>query len=109
MTTLLDFYSALGALPKPKLYAASYDLNTFGQDYSGIILKLEGMGAVRVQLSHWWVTSTSTAAALRNELMPYIDYNDSLLVAELSGEVSGWENREDLRNWMNAALARRAA
>lgn len=91
------------------LHQVSYDLNQWGQNYPGMISELERLGAVRVQLSTWWLVSYLTATQLRVNLMPFIDFNDSLLVAELSGEVSGWENRDDLRNWMNAVLARRAA
>lgn len=91
----------------PKLHAVSYDLNVVGQNYTGITTRLEALGAVRVQLSHWWVSSYRSAQTLWQDLLPYIDYNDSLLVAELSGDVWGWENRENLRNWMNAVLAAR--
>lgn len=91
----------------PKLHAVSYDLNVIGQNYAGITARLEALGAVRVQLSYWWVSSYWSAQTLWQDLLPYIDFNDSLIVTELSGDVWGWENREDLRNWMNAVLAAR--
>ena len=94
---------------KLRLLDVSYDLRVVGQDYPGLTRKLEGMVAVRIQQSKWWVVTPLTATAMRNELLSYIDGNDSLLVEELSGDVAGWEPRPPLRDWMNMVLASRAA
>lgn len=105
--TIADFYSALTR--PPSLYDIAYDLNAWGQNYPAVIGRLQSMGAVAVQKSKWWVQSHHTATELRDQLLPLMDGNDSLMVAALTGDVAGYEQREDLRNWMNAALARRAA
>jgi hypothetical protein len=109
MTTPDNNFLSLFSLYPPKLFDISYDLNVWGQNYPGVIAEIERMGGVRVQMSKWWVMSHRSAAALRDHLLPLIDFNDSLMVAELTGDVAGYENRPDLRAWMNAALERRAA
>ncbi|HEV7290926.1 MAG TPA: hypothetical protein VGN79_01300 [Devosia sp.] len=90
------------------LYVVSYDLRVWGQDYPNLIAQLEQFGALRVQQSLWWVTSYHSAASLRDQLMTYMDGNDSLMVGLLS-DVAGYEGRADVRAWIEVYLRRHAA
>ena len=110
MTAPTNYLTGIaGLLGNPHLFDISYDLNAFGQNYPGVIAEIQRMGGVRVQASKWWVTSYQSATALRDRLRPLMDFNDSLMVAELTGDVAGYEHRQDLRDWMQAVLNARAA
>jgi hypothetical protein len=66
-----------------KAFLVSYDLDKPGQNYARIISALERLGAVRVLLSQWALNSTLTAVELRNQLRPFLDSNDRMLVTEI--------------------------
>ena len=69
-------------------YLISYDLRKPGQDYKDLIATLRSWGAVRVLLSEWLLSTTATAAQIRDALSPLIDSNDGLLVTGLTGEAA---------------------
>lgn len=71
------------------LYLVSYDLMTKVQNYPLIIGRLTQYGALRVLDSLWIVRSPAAVGAVRDDLAKYIDPNDRLFVATLSGE-SAW-------------------
>lgn len=79
-----------------KTYLIGYDLNKSGQDYKDLIDK------IKATFSTWWhhldstwiVKSDLSAVQIRNLLKPFIDSNDELLVASLSGE-SAWAGFND--------------
>jgi hypothetical protein len=75
-------------------YEVSYDLHQPGRDYQPLWNRLAEWKAVRVLESVWIVPAASTAAALRDDLIRYLDTNDSLFVSGMTGETA-WKN---LRN-----------
>ena len=88
-----------------RMYTVSYDLLKPNQNYDGLISRLNALGAVRVQLSQWIVRlSSGDAVALRDDLMRFIDSNDRLLVAGLTGEAA-WSNLMASPNSVKQALA----
>ncbi len=74
-----------------KTYIIGYDLNKAGQNYDELINKIKST------FNLWWhhldstwiVKSNLTAVQIRDTLKQFIDSNDELLVASLSGE-SAW-------------------
>ena len=72
-------------------YQIDYDLRRPGQNYSGLIERLQQLGAVKVLLSTWVLRSAADAVTIRDDLKRFIDGNDSLLVTGLTGEAA-WFN-----------------
>jgi hypothetical protein len=60
-----------------------------GNDYIALAEAIERLGRTwECPGSTWVVATDKTAADIRDELRPYLDTNDELLVAELSGDVA---------------------
>jgi len=78
-----------------KSYLIGYDLNKTGQDYTKLIEQIKKLGLWWNCLdSTWIIKSNSSAKDIRNHLKKYIDDNDELLVAKLSGEAA-WAGFDD--------------
>lgn len=71
-------------------YMIGYDLNTPGQDYDELIpaIKKRFKTFLHRLDSTWIVRTNMTAEEIRDYLLPYIDYSDELLVAQLTGEAA---------------------
>lgn len=74
-----------------KRFVVSYDLRKPGQNYEPLWKRLAEWKAVRVLESVWIIRWDSTAEKIRDDLGKYIDANDGLLVAALTGE-SAWRS-----------------
>ena len=87
-------------------YMIGYDLNKTGKDYKGLIDKIKGT------FSNWWhcldstwiVKSNMNATQIRDLLKPFIDGNDELLVAKLSGEAAWTGFDEACSDWLKKNL-----
>jgi len=67
-----------------------YDLNKPVQNYTKLIQRLQEFPNWWHYLDSTWIVRTDmTCAAIRDELLKYIDANDELLVADLTG-VAAW-------------------
>lgn len=110
MSHLPAVNSFLGSIVSgpPTLYAVCYDLRVQGQDYPGLTNELLRLGGIRIQQSLWWVPSYYDAVGLRDRLGPFMDGNDSLMVAEI-GSVAGFESRPAVRAWIERYLQLRIA
>lgn len=76
-------------------YVIGYDLNQPGQDYEELYEQIKSYGTWLHHLdSTWFVKTNHTSAQIRNYLQQFIDDNDKLLVAELSG-VAAWTGLND--------------
>jgi hypothetical protein len=66
-------------------YVITYDLQTPGKDYRKLQAALEGkLNATRILLSVWLSNRTgTTATAIRDYLLQFIDTNDRLLVIDI--------------------------
>lgn len=72
-------------------YLIGYDLNKTGQNYETLIAEIKKIGAWWHHLdSTWIVKSDLTAVQIRDKLSPFVDSNDELLVALLSG-TAAWK------------------
>jgi len=78
-----------------KTYVVGYDLNKPGQNYTKLIERLQSYPNWWHYLDSTWVIKTDwTTMQLRDDLLPYIDKNDELLVVRLEGE-GAWYGFED--------------
>ena len=68
-------------------FVASYDLRK-NRSYEPLWTRLGEWGAVRALESLWLISADTTAAAIRDDLVRYIDADDGLVVARLSGEAA---------------------
>lgn len=88
-----------------KSYLIGYDLNKTGQDYETLIEQIKKLGTWWHHLdSTWIVKSDLTAVQIRDNLKPYIDDNDELLVARLSGEAAWTGFSERGSKWLKNNL-----
>lgn len=70
-------------------FIVSYDLRKPQRDYSTLYTRLTAWSALRVLESVYIITSTqSDSATIRDDLAQYIDANDGLLVAKLTGDAA---------------------
>ena len=65
-------------------FLVSYDLMKPGQNYNGLINRLQTLRAKKVLLSAWALSGNHTCVALRDDLRRFIDANDRLLVSTLN-------------------------
>ena len=73
-------------------FFVSYDLRKPTRDYSNLYTRLAAWKALAVLESVWIITSTdATSVSIRDDLAQYVDSNDGLLVARLTGEAA-WRN-----------------
>lgn len=75
------------------LYLISYDLRTPGQDYPDLTRTLTALGAQKVLLSQWLVSSALGPLALVQHLITNgrLDGNDRILVTEVTKNCA-WRN-----------------
>jgi hypothetical protein len=72
-------------------YWVSYDLDKPGQDYTDLIAAIRKLGGERILLSDWLIKGSFTAEQLRDHLTQFMDGNDRIFVAALTGEAA-WRN-----------------
>jgi hypothetical protein len=73
------------------LYCISYDLNSPGQDYSGLFKAIESCGAWWHYLDSTWLVDTDySAESIYARLKPHLDDNDRVLVVRVGSESQGW-------------------
>jgi hypothetical protein len=96
--------------PKPsdlmKSYLIGYDLNKPGKDYADLFSAIKKIAGTWWHCldSTWIIKSDSSAAAIRDALMPHIDKNDELLVVQLVGE-GAWVGFDDqCSSWLKEQL-----
>ncbi|AYA02261.1 SinR family protein [Acinetobacter sp. WCHAc010034] len=73
-----------------KSYMIGYDLNKSGKNYSGLTEKIKEISGTWWHHldSTWIVKSEKSAVEIRDLLSPFIDADDELLVAGLSGDAA---------------------
>lgn len=87
-------------------YLVTYDLRNPQRDYSKLYTRLNAWRALQVLESvHVINSDSSTSASLRADLAGYVDSNDGLFVAKLTGEAA-WQrvncDNQALKNKLTA-------
>lgn len=73
-------------------FIITYDLRKPGRDYQSLIDKIKTYNsACKPTESTWIIKSTEKPASIRDTLLKYMDSNDRLFVAGLSG-YGAWSN-----------------
>ena len=87
-------------------YIITYDLHKVGQNYDGLIDQIKESYPTNwhVQLSVWIVQTASTSAQIRDNLKPYLDSNDKLFVAKLTGEAAWFRYSQNVTDWLKKNL-----
>lgn len=74
----------------------AYDLNSPGQDHDRLTDAIKEMGAWWHHLDSTWLVKTELPVVeVRDRLKPYMDSNDELLVADVTGDVRAWRGSSD--------------
>jgi hypothetical protein len=73
------------------LYWIGYDLDEPGQNYNDVLKRLTVLGAKRVLKSDWLLSHSAAAGAIRDDLRRFLDANDRIIVAKLTG-TAAWYN-----------------
>lgn len=82
-------------------FLISYDLIS-NKDYSSLYKAIRDYGSFAHVLESVWIVKSSTSSSdIRNNLKSYIDSDDKLFVAKLSGE-SAWTNlSKEVSDWIH--------
>jgi hypothetical protein len=83
-------------------FVVSYDLRQPQRFYEPLWKRLGEWKAQRVLQSVWIIEWDSSCVAIRDDLQKYVDSNDGLLVAALTGE-SAWTKLDDQGRALKAA------
>ncbi len=82
-----------------------YDLNKTGQNYQKLIEQIKTYGTYWHCLdSTWIIRSSKSATEITNHLKTYVDSNDELLVAKLSGEAAWVGFNTECSDWLKENL-----
>lgn len=88
-----------------KSYLIGYDLNNPGQDYEELIEAIKLYSPWWHHLDSTWIIKTDDdAKTIRDHLKAYIDKNDELLVARLSGEAAWTGFNKKGSDWLKNNL-----
>lgn len=84
-------------------YIVTYDLRAPGRNYDSLYEALRSYGTYyHIQESVWIIVSNRSATEICDHLLTFIDSNDSLFVARLSGEAA-WFGVPD-SDWLKRNL-----
>lgn len=87
------------------VFLITYDLNNPGQNYAQLIKKIKSYPDwAKISDSSWCVWSAAQSTSIRDSLKVYLDQNDKLLVAKLSGQAAWSGLSSDVSNWLHDNL-----
>lgn len=69
-------------------FVITYDLRKRGRDYEKLYDRLRDWKAISVLESVWIISWDSESTIIRDDLKQYIDDNDALFVAKLTGQAA---------------------
>lgn len=83
-----------------------YDLNKAGKNYDGLITSIKDSPDWWHYLDSTWLVKTNlTVEAMRNQLSPYIDNDDELLVIDATDADAAWVGfNNDAARWLREKL-----
>ncbi len=88
-------------------FIITYDLNKTGQNYKNLEDAIKSYGTwAKITTTTYTIVTNSSAVDVRNYLQKYIDSNDELFVAKLSGEAAWTGLGTDQANWLTKNLSR---
>jgi hypothetical protein len=90
-----------------KTYLIGYDLNKSGKNYDGLIDKIKEIPTLWWHHldSTWIIKTDQSAVQVRDQLKPYLDSDDELLVVRLTGEGAWTGFNERGSKWLKDNLS----
>jgi hypothetical protein len=86
------------------VYSVTYDLNSPGQNYKGLINELESFPSrIHLLKSEWLIGTTQSAQQISDVLLKHTDKGDRLLVIKVTDYKQGWLT-QDQWDWINQAF-----
>ena len=84
------------------LYSITYDLSNPGRDYDSLSNAIKSYSRWWHQSGSAWVISVNNTSSteIRDYLKQFIDSNDKIFVAKLSGEWAGFGFTQEEYDWM---------
>lgn len=89
------------------LYTISYDLSNPGRDYESISNAIKNYGFWWHQTGSVWIISAANTntTQIRDYLKQFIDQNDKIFVARLSGEWAAYGFTQEEYDWIKSQNA----
>ena len=85
-----------------KTIMVDYDLISPGQKYEAISQYMKAHAWAKPLKSTWLIRTTKSAAQVRDDVKRLIDYNDKLLVTDVTHAEMAWYGLpQDVANWIN--------
>jgi hypothetical protein len=82
-------------------FLITYDLNTQGQNYKGLNDAIKSYDNwAKIATTTYIIKSSSNTGAIRDHLRKFIDDNDELIVAELTGVTSWYGLSKEVADWL---------
>lgn len=83
----------------------SYDLIAPNRNYDKLYDGIKNYGTwARINESLWIIKSDDTSTQIRDNLKSFIDENDKLIVAKLSGEGAWFNLSDEISKWLKSNL-----
>lgn len=89
------------------VYLISYDLRVpeTSEDYTRIISYIKSLGSWAKPLkSVWFVQTSMSSSAIRDGLRKQSDYNDGILVIDVTSDWSTYGINKDVTDWMKTHI-----
>lgn len=87
------------------VYHISYDLNTPGKDYTALYDAIKSLGSWCHPVdSTWYVDTTLTAEAVRNQLDAVMDATDYVIVSRASASAAWRLPSPEVSDWLEQHL-----
>lgn len=77
------------------VYIVTYDLNTPGKDYSGVLGEIKKHSWARLSESSYAIDTNKTVYQIYDGIKPYLDSNDNLYIITLTKPWTGYGPRLD--------------
>ncbi len=87
-----------------KTYLITYDLKQPGRNYQDLYNAIKSYGTWgKINNSTWLIKTSDSAVQIRDYLLSYLDYNDSLFVVKVEREAA-WRNVKANNEWIKKNL-----
>lgn len=85
-----------------KVLSINYDLSQPGRNYSLLYNAIKGVSGywAHPAESFWLIKTSKSVSKVRDELSPYLDQNDKLIVAEF-GTWASYNLPKDITDWLH--------
>ena len=83
------------------LHIIDYDLSNPGRNYDDLISAIKSYDWAKICKSSWVVSTDNSTSSIRDNLRQYLDANDRIFVAKLTGSWAAYGLPKDVVDWLN--------